>query len=57
MRKTLTGIVVAAAVAAFAGPALACEAMQSAQKQSTTQTVSADQVTKPVQQTQVPSTK
>jgi hypothetical protein len=58
MRKTLSALVAAAAVVAFAAPALAECAGHSVQSTSTPlTTASADQATKPVQQTQVPTSK
>ena len=59
MRRTLSALVVAAAVAGFAAPAFAgCGGMKTAQ-QSTYETASADHTTttKPVQQTQLPASK
>ena len=59
MRKTLTSLVAAAGFVAFAGPALAeggCGGLHSAQKTGT-EVASTDKSTKPVQQTQAPTTK
>ena len=60
MRRTLSALVVAAAVAGFTAPAFAmggCGGLHTAEGKTTYETASADQstTTKPIQQTQVPT--
>lgn len=53
MRKTLAVVVTTLTVGAFAGQALACGAMRTADRG--TEVATAEQTTKPIQQTRIPT--
>ena len=55
MRKTLAVVVTTLTVGAFATPALACGGMRTADRDRSADVASAEQTTKPIQQTRIPT--